>query len=246
MSSVGRWRLSLNELHLSYYHTKDLIVRNTLVEEHMGLVHRYIYDHYPLFPDQVKEDMVIEGAIGLMDALEKYVPLLGHQFSTYAFYRIKKKVFSFADTYLRTLALSLEAQTESGASVMDFIADTSNDPAEVLMLQDECCGVQLPCLRRAMQVLTPRDMRILCDNKANRVSVRQLALDYCLSEYQIRRILEKSMEAVKGEYLRLETLSEIGEKQSGSESLVIISEVPQGGRDMTQEEVFEILTRKGR
>ena len=68
----------------------DRIARTTLVEEHMGLVRaiafRYRERGLPL------EDLVQEGAIGLLGAVEDYDPDRGTAFSTYAFWRIRAAV----------------------------------------------------------------------------------------------------------------------------------------------------------
>jgi RNA polymerase sigma factor (sigma-70 family) len=77
----------------------DRIARTKLVEEHMGLVRAIAFryrDHgLPL------EDLVQEGAIGLLGAVDNYDPDRGTTFSTYAFWRIRAAV---------THALTADAQ----------------------------------------------------------------------------------------------------------------------------------------
>jgi RNA polymerase sigma factor (sigma-70 family) len=77
----------------------DRIARTTLVEEHMGLVRAIAYRYrdrgLPL------EDLVQEGAIGLLGAVDNYDPDRGTTFSTYAFWRIRAAV---------THALTADAQ----------------------------------------------------------------------------------------------------------------------------------------
>lgn len=77
----------------------DRIARTTLVEEHMGLVRaiafRYRDRGLPL------DDLVQEGAIGLLGAVDRYDPDRGTAFSTYAFWRIRAAV---------THALTADAQ----------------------------------------------------------------------------------------------------------------------------------------
>lgn len=68
----------------------DRVARTALVEEHMGLVRAIAFryrDHgLPL------EDLVQEGAIGLLGAVDDYDPDRGTAFSTYAFWRIRAAV----------------------------------------------------------------------------------------------------------------------------------------------------------
>jgi RNA polymerase sigma factor (sigma-70 family) len=68
----------------------DHVARTKLVEEHMGLVRsvalRYREHGLPV------EDLVQEGAIGLLTAIDEYDPSRGASFSTYAFWRIRAAV----------------------------------------------------------------------------------------------------------------------------------------------------------
>ena len=68
----------------------DRVARAKLVEEHMGLVRaiafRYRDRGLPL------DDLVQEGAIGLLAAADNYDPDRGTAFSTYAFWRIRAAV----------------------------------------------------------------------------------------------------------------------------------------------------------
>ena len=68
----------------------DRVARTKLVEEHMGLVRaiafRYRERGLPL------EDLVQEGAIGLLQAVDDYDPERGSTFSTYAFWRIRAAI----------------------------------------------------------------------------------------------------------------------------------------------------------
>lgn len=77
----------------------DRIARAKVVEEHMGLVRaiafRYRDRGIPV------EDLVQEGAIGLLAAVDNYDPERGTAFSTYAFWRIRAAV---------THALTADAQ----------------------------------------------------------------------------------------------------------------------------------------
>src|SRR5690348_16465106 len=68
----------------------DRVARTALVEEHMGLVRssarRYRGLGLPV------EDLVQEGAIGLLFAIEDYDARRGTSFSTSAFWRVKGAV----------------------------------------------------------------------------------------------------------------------------------------------------------
>jgi RNA polymerase primary sigma factor len=68
----------------------DNLARATLVEEHMGLV-RSVAVRYRNMGLPV-EDLVQEGAIGLLAAIDDYDASRGASFSTYAFWRIRAAV----------------------------------------------------------------------------------------------------------------------------------------------------------
>src|SRR5947209_3245684 len=65
----------------------DLIARDRLVEANMRLVINIARNyHYPLLP---LEDLVQEGAIGLIKATERFNPSKGYRLSTYATHWIR-------------------------------------------------------------------------------------------------------------------------------------------------------------
>jgi len=68
----------------------DRIARTRLVEEHMGLVRSVAFRYGNL--GLPVEDLVQEGAIGLLTAIDDYDPSRGAAFSTYAFWRVRAAV----------------------------------------------------------------------------------------------------------------------------------------------------------
>ncbi|HZO96629.1 MAG TPA: sigma-70 family RNA polymerase sigma factor [Gaiellaceae bacterium] len=68
----------------------DRAARTTLVEEHMGLVRAIAARYRDL--GLPFEDLVQEGAIGLLAAIDDYDPTRGASFSTHAFWRVRAAV----------------------------------------------------------------------------------------------------------------------------------------------------------
>jgi RNA polymerase sigma factor (sigma-70 family) len=68
----------------------DRVARTALVEEHMGLVRTVAFRYRNL--GLPVEDLVQEGAIGLLTAIDEYDPTRGASFSTYAFWRVRAAV----------------------------------------------------------------------------------------------------------------------------------------------------------
>ena len=68
----------------------DRVARTRLVEEHMGLVRSVAFRYRDL--GLPLEDLVQEGAIGLLTAIDEYDASRGATFSTYAFWRVRAAV----------------------------------------------------------------------------------------------------------------------------------------------------------
>lgn len=67
-----------------YRRTRDVGIRNSLVLQNLGLVYRLANQHAPLAGDSL-EDLIQEGCLGLIRAVERFEPGYGVQFSTYAY-----------------------------------------------------------------------------------------------------------------------------------------------------------------
>jgi len=68
----------------------DRVARTALLEEHMGLIRSIAFRYREL--GLPVEDLVQEGAIGLLAAIDGYDPSRGTSFSTYAFWRVRAAV----------------------------------------------------------------------------------------------------------------------------------------------------------
>jgi len=74
--SVALWQ--------EYRRTRDVGIRNSLVLQHMGLVYQ-IARRYAALSRDAQDDLVQEGCLGLIRAIERFQPDYGVQFSTYAY-----------------------------------------------------------------------------------------------------------------------------------------------------------------
>lgn len=68
----------------------DRVARATLLEEHMGLVRSVAFRYRDL--GLPADDLVQEGAIGLLGAIDDYDSSRGASFSTYAFWRVRAAI----------------------------------------------------------------------------------------------------------------------------------------------------------
>jgi RNA polymerase sigma factor (sigma-70 family) len=67
-----------------YRRTREPAIRNRLVLQHLGLVYR-IANQYAALAPEAKDDLIQEGCLALIRAVERFRPEYGLQFSTYAF-----------------------------------------------------------------------------------------------------------------------------------------------------------------
>lgn len=100
----GRLLTAMEEKSLSRrVRIGDLAARERLVEANMRLVvsiaKNYIASGIPL------EDLIQEGAIGLMTASERFDPLLGYRFSTYATQWIRQSIGRAIDNKAKSIRL---------------------------------------------------------------------------------------------------------------------------------------------
>lgn len=72
----------------------DKKIRDELVLRNMRLVH-YVIHGLKGNIEHIKEDLVQEGVLGLLDAIDRYDVNLGCRFSTYAVWWIRQRIYSF-------------------------------------------------------------------------------------------------------------------------------------------------------
>lgn len=84
-------------LFYEYAETKDLNLRNRLVRNNQALVTYIVNKYYSGKKDHKKyrEDLLQEGTLGLMSAIDGYKVELGYKFSTYATWWIRQAVNNY-------------------------------------------------------------------------------------------------------------------------------------------------------
>jgi len=75
----------------------DVAKRNALVQANMKLVPFVVDKFYGRVPELklVRQDVIQEGSIGLMEALPRFEPGLGYRFSTYGTYWIRQAISNY-------------------------------------------------------------------------------------------------------------------------------------------------------
>lgn len=87
----------IDQIYFDYVATKSLKTRNQIVKQNQALVTYIINKYYSNKKEYnlLKEDMMQEGIIGLLSAIEGYKPELGYRFSTYATWWIRQAINNY-------------------------------------------------------------------------------------------------------------------------------------------------------
>ena len=91
--------LSKDELNILIARAKngDMIAKNTIIESNIGLVKSIARIYIHLFKGNTFDDLVQEGMLGLLNAIDRYDPNKGASFSTYASWWIKQSILRLLD-----------------------------------------------------------------------------------------------------------------------------------------------------
>src|SRR4051812_20421339 len=82
---------------LDYERTKNIEIKNEILLKNQKLVSYVVNKFYNKTKEHLsfREDLLQEGLIGLLSAIDGFKPELGFQFSTYAIYWIQQSINNF-------------------------------------------------------------------------------------------------------------------------------------------------------
>ncbi len=86
----------LAKLWQTWFKDRDAEARNDLLMQYIGLVRRVVSRLFPASrPYHDQEDLISCGVLGLMDAIERFDPVKGAKFETYAQIRIRGEIIDY-------------------------------------------------------------------------------------------------------------------------------------------------------
>ena len=96
-SEKSKAHLKDEELFIEYAKSKNAIIRNRLVQNNQALVTYIVNKYYSVKKEHIKfrEDLLQEGIIGLISAIDGYKVELGFKFSTYATWWVRQAVNNY-------------------------------------------------------------------------------------------------------------------------------------------------------
>ena len=130
-------------------------------------------------------DLVQEGTLALIRAVDKFDVSLGHRFTTYACYRIRGQMLNFLQRVEAKAPIPVDVECEDGDETAEF-----REVEEIIMLREGL--LQLP--EREARIL--RELVIECRN------ARELAEEMRLDVSHVYRLKKKALAQLKEWFLQ--------------------------------------------
>ncbi len=168
----------------------DPASRLRLIEAYQPLVFKVIMQLRP--PEQLLMDLIQEGAVGLIEAVERFDPDRGVRFSTFASYRIRGRALNALDRVRVEISL-------------DEVAAASDDPASLTRLADPDADLALAVVEdhdavervlAAIEMLPPRERHVL-ESVVRSREPRHIAQELRISLSHFYRLQKQALEHLR-------------------------------------------------
>jgi RNA polymerase sporulation-specific sigma factor len=164
--------------------------RTRLIEAYQPLVFKVVMQIRP--PDALLMDMIQEGALGLIEAVERFDHERGIRFSTYATYRIRGCVLN-ALRRLRPREYSLDTERQGDTTLASTLPDPRTE-AELLSVEDGALYTQV---RGAIDRLPARQRAILTATYLHARQPRSVATELHISLSHFYRLHKDAVEGLR-------------------------------------------------
>ena len=184
----------------------DTEAREQLIHAHLRMV-VHIARQYQR-PGMEMQDLIQEGNIGLITAVDKFDPTQGHRLTTLAFYWINKHIQRFLNNEPDDL-VSLDMEINDGAAIL-LLSDTIEDKGTILgdpTIQNIETQMEnqerQQLVHNMLATLSPREQEVLrllygIDNYPV-LSRNEIAKIIGVREEQVSRIKTRALDALRGE-----------------------------------------------
>jgi len=205
LNEIGKFPTPTQEHYLEYFKTKSDKVKNFIIEGNLQLVYQQGKKYQKYVDIETFEDVIFEGNLGLIKAVEKFNPNKGYKFSTYAAFWIASSMISFLKNNSKTAdkTISLENEftnldEEEGSNFIDLIASEEPDTKE---LDNYYLAKNLTKLQN---VLTTREYDVLCYSFGvdgyEELDLNEIAYRLEYTPETIRSIREGALKKIRGVY----------------------------------------------
>ena len=186
-----------------YQQNHDIALRNEIVLQNMGLVRTValsMRNMYVKFGDV--EDVVNEGVIALMDAIESYSPDRGAKFETYASIKIRGAIIDFLrkqDWIPRNVRKFAKALDKANSMLYNLNgrAPTNSELAEKMGMDEE---KMLKMMAECSCTITLSFEELLYEDNIDEPSIKDSGLDRELLHSEMRKVVA-------------DAVNELGEKE---------------------------------
>ena len=184
----------------------DTEAREQLIHAHLRMVVNIARQYQR--PGVEMLDLIQEGNIGLITAVDKFDPTQGHRLTTLAFYWINKHIQRFLNNELDDL-VSLDIEINDGTAIL-LLSDTIEDKGTILgdptiqNIETQMENQELQQLvHHLLSTLSPREQEVLkllygIDNYPV-LSRNEIAKIIGVREEQVSRIKTRALDALRGE-----------------------------------------------
>ncbi len=139
----------------AYRHGGNAQSRLRLIEAYQPLVFKVVMQLRP--PEPLLMDLIQEGAVGLIEAVERFDPDRGVRFSTFASYRIRGRVLNALDRIRTEVSLDQALAAHEEQSPLAWLAD----PAAASVLAGVEDRAVVDHALAMMEQLPPRERAVL-------------------------------------------------------------------------------------
>lgn len=170
----------------------DEEARKTLIEHNVRLVVKIAQEYY--YPKVELLDLIQEGNIGLIEAVDRFDPDLGYQFSTFAVWWIRKMILLYLNRDEDKVSLDLPIIETTGEIV--HLGDTIID--EENQIGGQSCEQQGARLEheQSMQQMRERMAKLPMREKEVLMMLYGIGLKRALSLQEVARLLDITPERV--------------------------------------------------
>ena len=184
----------------------DTEAREQLIHAHLRMVVNIARQYQR--PGVEMLDLIQEGNIGLITAVDKFDPTQGHRLTTLAFYWINKHIQRFLNNEPDDL-VSLDMEINDGAAIL-LLSDTIEDKGTILgdptiqNIETQMENQELQQLvHNMLATLSPHEQEVLrllygLDNYPV-LSRNEIAKIIGVREEQVSRIKTRALDALRGE-----------------------------------------------
>lgn len=178
----GLWGRYRTEAHIDS--------RLRLIEAYQPLVFKVVMQLRP--PDGLVMDMVQEGTIGLIEAVERFDPHRGVRFSTFAIYRIRGRILNALRRDHR-VHYSLDQDAQSDLPLANRLADPGSEDA-LASVEDQ---VVVARIQDAVRTLPARERAILEAMYVDAREPRRVAAELRISLSHFYRLQKQALARVR-------------------------------------------------